>query len=71
MGIKRWDVLLWTILFWVGVGIIYVIGTIFAINSHNKDNHSMPKEGWHCTAQVRIGDSLPEQYECTQYTKGE
>ena len=31
----------------------------------------VPNWSWKCTASERIGDTLPEQFECVQYSKKE
>lgn len=33
--------------------------------------YPVSKSDWHCTASVRVGDTLPEQFECVEYSRKE
>ena len=50
----------------LGLGVtIFLFGKSHAEHGY----YMLDKTDWQCTAQVRVGDTLPAEYECTQYTK--
>ena len=51
--------------FFTGFGIAVFLMVLLVISTLNP----VPYWSWKCTASERIGDTLPEQFMCIQYSK--
>jgi hypothetical protein len=48
---------------------VFLVLAVFCIALIVDNNYFLDRTEWQCTAQVRVGDTFPAKYECTQYTQ--
>ncbi len=49
--------------------LIFILGACFGAGGLAAYANHYPNPKWHCTSSVRVGDTLPEQFECVEYSK--